>query len=152
MRVVAQGTAPRMQRHEQARQGAQVTGLGAQRQQALACAVEEQLVHPRAVELPQRDECMRQREDNMEVRAGQQVFELGGQPLLACTLGAARAASMAAGVVLHHRAVAQGARQHMAAECSGVAVADRVSGPKLAWVQRARLRERIEVFAEDGLQ
>lgn len=152
MRVVAQGAAPRVQRHEQTRQRAEVPGFSAQCQQALACAVEEQLVHPRAVELPQRDERVRQREDDMEVRARQQVLELSGQPQLACSLGAAWAAAMTAGVVLHDRTVARGTRQHMAAQRSGVAVADRISSSKLARVQRARLRERVEVFAENGLQ
>jgi len=60
VRVVVEGSAPGVQCHQQARHGAEVTRHGRQLEHALAHAVEQQLVHPCAVELPQRDERVRQ--------------------------------------------------------------------------------------------
>lgn len=150
--MAAQRAAPGVQRHEQAGRGTQVPGIGAQLQQALACAIEQQLVEPGAVELPQRDELVRQGEDDVEVRAGQQARQLRGQPLLAGLHGAARAAAVATGVVLHLAVVACGAGHHMRAHLGAMAVADAPGRVPLACMQCMALRIRLKVPIEDLLQ
>jgi len=151
VRMVVEGSAPGVQCHQQAWHGTEVTRHGTQFEDALAGAVEEPLVHPCAVELPQRDEGMRQGEDQMKVRAGQQLFELGLSPLALWSFGTARAAAMAAGVVLDGAAVAVRTRQDVRAECLGVAVADATRRARLARVQRAPLRVVGKVLSEDVL-
>ena len=149
--MVVEGSAPGMQRHEQARHGAEVARHGRQLQHALAGAVEEQLVHSGAVELPQCDEGVGQSEDQMKVRAGQQLLEPGASPLALLRLGATWAAAMAAGVVLDDAAVAVRTRQDVRAERRGVAVADGTRCALLARVQRTLLRIRGKVLLEDVL-
>lgn len=111
MRMLAERSSPGMQRHEDARQRTEVTFVGAQLEQTLTRAVEEQLVHAAAVELPQSDERVRQREDDVEVRAREQALEFGLEPLTTWPLGTARTAPMVARMVLDDAAVAVGARQ-----------------------------------------
>ena len=151
VRMVAEGSAPGVQCHQQTRRGAEMTWHGRQLEHALAGAVEQQLVHPRAVELPQRDERVRQGEDQVEVRAGQQLFELGLRPLALRSFGTARAAAVAAGVVLDDAAVAVRTGQDVRAERRGVAVADGVGRARFARVQRAPLRVGGKVLSEDVL-
>jgi len=151
VRVVVEGSAPGVQCHQQAWHGTEVTLHGTQFEHALAGAVEEQLVHPCAVELPQRDEGVRQGEDQVEVRAGQQLFELGLSPLTPWSLGAERAAAVATGVVLDGAAVAVRTRQDVRTERRGVAVADGTRRALLARVQCTLLRVRGEVLSEDVL-
>ena len=149
--MAAQRAPPGVQRHQQPGPGAQVARVGAQRKQALACTVKQQLVHPRAVELPQRDEHVWQREDEVKVRARQQLLKLRLYPLLARLFTTARAAAMAARVVLHHAVVGLGAGQHMASEGGAVAVADALRRAQLARVQHMRVRKGGKVLAEDRL-
>ena len=151
VRVVVERSAPGVQRHQQARYGAEVARHGTQFEHALSGAVEEQPVHPCAVELPQRDEGVGQGEDQMEVRAGQQLLELGLSPLALLRLGAARATAMATGVVLDDAAVSVRTRQDVRAERRGVAVADGVGRTRLARVQRALLRVVGKVLPKDVL-
>jgi len=152
MRMATQRATPGVQGHEQAGGGPQVPRIGTQLQQALACAIEQQLVEPGAVELPQRDELVRQGEDDVEVGAGQQALQLRGQPLLTCLHGAARTAAMTTGVVLHLAVVANGAREHMRAHLGAMAVPDAPGRVPLARMQRMALRIRLEVPIEDLLQ
>ena len=151
VRVVVERSAPGVQCHQQAWYGAEVARHGSQLEDTLAGAVEEQLVHPGAIELPQRDEGVGQGEDQMKVRAGQQLFELRLSPLALLRLGAARAAAMAAGVVLDDAAVAVRTRQDVRAERRGVAVADGTRRALLARVQRTLLRVGGKVLSEDVL-
>jgi len=151
VRVVVERSPPGVQCHQQAGYGAQVARHGTQLEHALAHAVEEPLVQPRAVELPQRDEGVRQGEDQVEMRAGQQLLELGLSPLTLWSLGAARAAAMAAGVVPDDAVVAVRAGQDVRAECRGIAVADAACRTRLAWVQSAPLRISGKVLPEDVL-
>ena len=151
VRVVVERSAPGVQRHQQARHGAEVARHGTQFEHALAGAVEEKLVHPRAVELPQCDERMRQREDQVEVRAGQQLFEPRASPLALPRVGAARATAVAAGVVLDDAAVSVRTRQDARSERRGVAVADGVGRTRLARVQRALQHVVGKVLPKDVL-
>ena len=98
--VMAQVAAPGVQGHEQAWESAEVARVGTQVEQARACGIEQQPGHEGAVELPQAEEAVRQGEDDVEVRARQQLGQLCGQPALARRLCASRAAAVAAGVVL----------------------------------------------------
>ena len=151
VRMVAERSAPGVKCHQQTRHGAQVARHGRQLEDALAGAVEEQLVHPGAVELPQRDERVRQGEDQVEVRAWQQLFELSLNPLALRPIGAARATAMAASVVLDNAAVALRAGQNMRAERRAVAVADTARRTRLTRMQRAPLCVRGKVLSEDVL-
>ena len=149
--VVAQGAAPGVQGHEQAGHGTEEFGVGAEFEQAVAGAVEQQLGHGNAVELPEREEFVRQGEDHVKVRTRQQLGQLGGQPLLARALGATRASAVPAGVVLDGDEVPLGTGQDMAAEFGAVAVPDAPGRAQLARVQVAHLRVGVEMLAEDVL-
>lgn len=152
VRVMAQGAAPGVQSHQQAWRGAEQAWVGTELKQAQSGAVEEQLVEPGAVELPQHDEFVRQGEHDMEVRAGQQALELSGQPLLARTCGAARATAMATGVELGDAVVALSALEHVVAQIRAEAVADAPGRARLARMQRSTARIGVEVFGEDVLK
>ena len=152
VRVMTEVAAPGVQGHEQAGQGAEVAGVGAQVEQAGARGIEQQPRHERAVELPQAEEAVRQGEDDVEVRAGQQLGQLGGEPALARRVGAARAAAVAAGVVLHRGEMALRAGQHMHAHGGLKAVADAEGGALLTRVQHMGLCVLGKVLPEHVLQ
>ena len=152
VRMVAEVAAPGVQGHEQAGQGAEVARVGAQVEQAGASGVEEQAGHEAAVELPQADEAVGQGEDDVEMRARQQLGQLCGQPTLARRLGAAWTAAVATGVVLHRGEVALGARQHVHAHGGPEALADAVGRALLARVQHMGLGVLAKVLPEDVLQ
>lgn len=150
--VVTEVAAPGVQGHEQAGQGAEVVGIGAQVEQAGAGGIEEQPGHERAVELPQAEEAVRQGEDDVEVGVGQQLGQLSGEPALARRLGAARAAAVAAGVVLHGREVALRAGEHVHAHGGLKAVTDAEGSALLTRVQHMGLCVLGKVLPEHVLQ
>ena len=152
VRVVAQVAAPGVQGHEQAGQGAEVAGVCAQLEQAGASGIEQHPCHERAVELPQADEAVRQGEDDVKVRAWQQLGQLSGQPALARRIGTARAAAVAAGVVLHRVEMALRAGQHVHAHGALKTLADAVGGTVLTRVQHMALGVLAKVLPEDVLQ
>lgn len=152
MRMTRQRAAPGVQRHEDAGHGAQVTRVGEQLQQRQAHGVEEQLGQGGAVEAPQRQQFMRQGEDDVEMRARQQTLQLGIDPMLARGVTATRATAVVAGVQLKLFEAAGGAAQDMAAASGGVAVADTPGGAGLARMQRVLRGIVVEVGVEDLLQ
>jgi hypothetical protein len=152
VRVAAQVATPGVQRHEQARHGAQQARFGAQREQAGAGAIEQRLGEPGAVELPQCEELVRQREHDVEVLARQQPLQLALQPLLARWLGAARAAAVAAGVRLQDGPVPGRALQHVRAQRRAVALADAPGRALLARMQAPTAGVGLEVLDKHLLQ
>lgn len=152
VRVVAEVAPPGVKRHEQPRHGTQVTGVGAQIEQTRSCAIEQHLSHNRAVVLPQPDEHVRQCEDHMEVRAGQQSAQLRCQPLLARRVGAARATAVPAGVVLGRIDVALRTDQHMKPQFGLETLADAVGRTLFSRMQRTALGVIAKVLSKHILQ
>lgn len=150
--VAAQGTAPGVQRQQQPGQGAEVARIGEHLQQALAHAVEEQPGHGGAVERPQRQQLVRQREDAVEVRARQQPGKLRIDPGATRSVGAARAAAVAAGVELFDLEVAVRTTQRVAARARPIAVGDAPGRARLARVQAAQSRVARAVLTQDVAQ
>jgi hypothetical protein len=113
-----------VQGHQQARAHAQALGVGHQFEQRVTHAVKQQRGHGGAIERPQRQQHMRQREDDVEMRAGQETGELGVDPELARSASAARTTAVAASTVLNVFEVAVGASPGLAAEGASAAVAN----------------------------
>lgn len=101
---------------------------------------------------PQWQKVVRQCEDAVKVRTGQQLVQLRLQPLLACALGAAWATAVAAGVVLGLTVVPCGARQHVATQCSAVAVHDRAGSAPFPHRHTVCLCKRGYMFPKNSLQ
>jgi hypothetical protein len=78
---------------------------------------------------------MWQREDDVKVRAWEQTFELGLEPLLTGSRGTPRATSVAACVVLNDAAMAVRAGQGVRAQRIAVAIPDALRGTLLARVE-----------------
>jgi len=99
VRVQKQVLTPGVQNRREADLSSQSPHVGGQRQQGGRSGVEEQIVKERGILQHHGVQCMRQREDDMEVRHRQEAVEPSFNPgrLLGClTLGAM---AVAAGVV-----------------------------------------------------
>lgn len=152
VRVIRKVASPGVQRQQQARDDAAVAGRAEHLQQALAYSAHEQVDHRATVEAPEVDEFVRQREDDVEVRAGQQPLQLCVDPLAARSGGASRATAMTAGVVLHLLDVPGRAHEQVLAERGRVAMADAPGRVGLAPVQAMHGGVVVEVIGHELLQ
>lgn len=138
VRVVRQGAAPGVQRQQHARHHAEEARVAHDLQQGLAHALQQQGGEGGAVVGPQGDQLVRQGEDDVEVRAGQQPLQFSVDPFVASGLGAAGATAMAAGVELQLLAGAGGTGQDMSAHGARAAAGDASRGTPLLHAQPMR--------------
>src|SRR5207247_1956625 len=119
MRMVLQLVAPGVQCRQQADACSKLVGIGSDLQEGLCGGVEQQAIQFVAVAHDQSAQAMRQREDHMEVRYGQQVAALAFQPSQTLVTAALGTVAIAAGVVVITDVAAVGAAGGVAAEgCS----------------------------------
>jgi hypothetical protein len=150
--VLVEVTAPGVQGHEDAGQSAEELGIGAQGEQALAGAVEEDAVEPGTIEAPQGKQDVRQGEDDVEVLARQKLLQLRLDPGLARLVGALGAGAMTAGVVLELGVAVVGAVKQVGAHGRGEAVGDGPGGAALTLTELVSSGVGGHVLHEDVLE
>ncbi len=124
VRVMGQRRAPGVQHGGDAYSGAEMLGIGCDRDQRLGRGLEQQIVNHRLVLVGDIGDGGRQREHHVEVRHRQQLGLALGEPLLGRRALALRAMPVAAGVVGDSGIGAVLAACDMAAEGCGAAALD----------------------------
>ena len=123
VRVVGHRRAPAMEHGGGADAGAEVLGIGGDRQQCLGGGAEQQVVDDRLVLVGDRGDLGRQREDDMEIADRQQIGRAGREPILRRRALALGAMAIAARVVGDAAVAAILAALDMAAERGRAAAA-----------------------------
>jgi hypothetical protein len=140
-----------VQHHGEADAGAQVLGIGGNRQQGLGRGLEQNVVDHGLVLIGNIGDGHRQREHHVIVRHRQQFGLARSQLFLRCRTLALRAMPVTAGVIGNVRVRARLAARHMPAESRRATALDRRHDLQLAEAHRAGvgLAPRWSMVAED---
>ena len=139
--VLGQRLSPGVQDHGDGGLGAEVARVERESTQGVGSDAEEQPVEQPAVHPHQRMEGVRQGEDEMEVRHGQQHRLLGRHPARGLLPLALRAVAVAAGVIRDAPLSAALALLDVATKRRCATVGDRAQHPTLG--RRARMRAQV---------
>lgn len=142
---------PCMQRHDDARAGAEMAFLAEQLQQGVANRIEQDARERSSVVTPQTQQFVGHGEDRMKMIAEQQPRLLLVQPLVLGLLRARRATSMLARVILRAHEVTVGTALLMPAHRRRSTRQDRLRGTLLWRRELAALAHFIEVLHEHVL-
>ena len=152
VRVQRSGAPPGVQRRDEGRCGAQIARVFQQLDKHRAHRAEKKVRHARAVPAPQRVQLVRDGEDEMMVRAGDQACALALEPLLGGERLTLRAAALMARVVERALDVPLRTPAHVAAELGGAAARDPVRRAMHVRGQpmllRVGLKMRLEYLSE----
>ena len=125
MRVLGQCRSPGVEHGSEPDAGAEVLGVGRNRDQGLGGGFEQQVINDRLVLIGDVRDRSGQREDDMKIGHGQEFGLAVGQPFLGSGSLALRAVPVAAGVVRDAQVGAGFAAFDMTAQCRRSAALDR---------------------------
>ena len=149
--MVLQSLSPGMENGQEAYFGSQTFGIGGHFQKSLGYRSEQASIDDCRVLQGERRQLVRQGEDHMTIRNGQDLLRPGSQPLVTCPAVALWAMSVAARSVFNHLMGAMVALLYIGAEGGGAARADIPESLPLLGRQHVSpaIEEFLTVLAED---